>query len=213
MPDSLLSLFPVTFPALALAHFVALLSPGPDFFLILGHAVRRRFKGSALICVGIATGNSLYITLAVAGWSGLKDSPLLYRAVEVAGAAFLAWMAVLLFRSSRQAAHLHIAERTALSPGAQYIAGLTSALLNPKNALFYLTLMTGLLGAESTLAQQTAAGVWMTLVVLGWDLALVAVISRPRAQRVLQRNIPRIESLSSMVLMGIALYIVVMPWL
>lgn len=28
-------LFPPAFPALALAHFVALLSPGPDFFLLV----------------------------------------------------------------------------------------------------------------------------------------------------------------------------------
>ncbi len=28
------ALFPAHFPALALAHFVALLSPGPDFFLL-----------------------------------------------------------------------------------------------------------------------------------------------------------------------------------
>jgi threonine/homoserine/homoserine lactone efflux protein len=31
-------LFPSAFLALALAHFVALLSPGPDFFLLVGYA-------------------------------------------------------------------------------------------------------------------------------------------------------------------------------
>lgn len=30
--DMLTSFFPPAFPALALSHFVALLSPGPDFF-------------------------------------------------------------------------------------------------------------------------------------------------------------------------------------
>lgn len=30
--DILATLFPSAFPALALSHFVALLSPGPDFF-------------------------------------------------------------------------------------------------------------------------------------------------------------------------------------
>ena len=37
---------PATFPALALAHCLALLSPGPDFFLILGHAARHRLRGT-----------------------------------------------------------------------------------------------------------------------------------------------------------------------
>ena len=63
------TLIPAAFPALALAHFLALLSPGPDFFLILGHAVRHRLRGALYICLGIALGNALYICLAVSGWS------------------------------------------------------------------------------------------------------------------------------------------------
>ncbi|MDU7100590.1 MAG: LysE family translocator, partial [Enterobacter sp.] len=49
--------FPSAFLALALAHFVALLSPGPDFFLLVGYAARYRLRGSAGLCVGIAAGN------------------------------------------------------------------------------------------------------------------------------------------------------------
>ena len=45
-------LFPPAFPALALAHFVALLSPGPDFFLLVGYAVRYRLRGSVGLCLG-----------------------------------------------------------------------------------------------------------------------------------------------------------------
>ena len=69
MSVSVSTLIPAAFPALALAHFLALLSPGPDFFLILGHAVRHRLRGALFICLGIALGNALYICLAVSGWS------------------------------------------------------------------------------------------------------------------------------------------------
>lgn len=36
--EQVTTLFPPAFPALALAHFMALLSPGPDFFLLVGYA-------------------------------------------------------------------------------------------------------------------------------------------------------------------------------
>ncbi|HBD81559.1 MAG TPA: threonine transporter RhtB, partial [Leclercia adecarboxylata] len=55
--ELLTTLFPPAFLALALAHFVALLSPGPDFFLLMGFAARHRMRGSAGLCVGIAAGN------------------------------------------------------------------------------------------------------------------------------------------------------------
>ncbi len=65
---TLSTLFPAAFPALALSHFVALLSPGPDFFLLVGYAVRYRIRGSIGLCLGIAAGNALYIVLAIVGW-------------------------------------------------------------------------------------------------------------------------------------------------
>lgn len=56
---TLSTLFPAAFPALALSHFVALLSPGPDFFLLVGYAVRYRIRGSIGLCLGIAAGNEI----------------------------------------------------------------------------------------------------------------------------------------------------------
>ena len=52
------TLFPAAFAMLALSHFVALLSPGPDFFLLTGYAIRYRLRGSMGLCIGIAAGAS-----------------------------------------------------------------------------------------------------------------------------------------------------------
>jgi len=201
------TLIPAAFPALALAHFLALLSPGPDFFLILGHAVRHRLRGALYICLGIALGNALYICLAVSGWSIMRQVPSLYRIIELAGAGYLAWLGFLLLRASRQtsagAAGLATAEAIPLSPGRQLLTGLGSALLNPKNAVFYLTLMTVILGPTATLPQQTFAGLWMTLLVFAWDAGLAAAISLPGAQRALEKRIPFIEGLAGLTLAGI----------
>jgi hypothetical protein len=40
--------------------------------------------------------------------------------------------------------------------------------------------MTSLLGPDVTLVQQAVSGVWMTSVVLLWDLLLVTMIALPR---------------------------------
>ncbi|GLY60941.1 hypothetical protein Pcaca05_17980 [Pectobacterium carotovorum subsp. carotovorum] len=93
------SLFPTHFPALALAHFVALLSPGPDFFLLTAYAIRYRLRGSAGICLGIALGNGIYILLAAIGWAGIQHSPTLFTLIELAGAAYLLWIGYQLVKS------------------------------------------------------------------------------------------------------------------
>lgn len=198
---SLLSiLFPSAFPALALAHFVALLSPGPDFFLLVGYAARYRMRGSTGLCVGIAIGNGLYILLAIIGWGILRQRPLLFTVIELVGALYLLWIGSLLIRSRPQT--LSGADAPSTCPGfsKQLLLGLGSSLLNPKNALFYLALMTALLGPSVTLLQQAVSGIWMTSVVLVWDLLIVMFIGLPQIQRRLTRGILWVEHIAGGVL-------------
>ncbi|HEF0009078.1 MULTISPECIES: LysE family translocator [Citrobacter] len=196
----LAELFPSAFPALALAHFVALLSPGPDFFLLVGYAVRYRMRGSAGLCVGIAIGNGLYILLAIIGWGILRQLPLLFKVIELLGALYLLWIGSLLIRSRPQTLTGADAQSTCPGFGKQLLLGLGSSLLNPKNALFYLALMTALLGPSVTLLQQTMSGIWMTSVVLFWDLLIVMFIGLPQIQRRLTRGILWIERIAGGVL-------------
>lgn len=196
----LAELFPSAFPALALAHFVALLSPGPDFFLLVGYAVRYRMRGSAGLCVGIAIGNGLYILLAIIGWGILRQLPLLFTIIELLGALYLLWIGSLLIRSRPQTLTGADAQSTCPGFGKQLLLGLGSSLLNPKNALFYLALMTALLGPSVTLLQQTMSGIWMTSVVLCWDLLIVMFIGLPQIQRRLTRGIFWVERIAGGVL-------------
>ncbi len=195
-------LFPPAFLALALAHFVALLSPGPDFFLLMGFAARHRLRGSAGLCVGIAAGNGLYILLVILGSSALRHFTLLFSAIELLGALYLLWIGWQLVQSRARTLALDNAEPERPSWRRQLLLGLGSAVLNPKNALFYLALMTALLGPDVTLLQQSVSGIWMVTVVLVWDLAVVSFIALPTVQRRLSNNIWKIERVAGVVLMG-----------
>ena len=193
-------LLPPAFPALAVAHFLALLSPGPDFFLLVGYAARYRMRGSAGLCVGIAFGNGLYVLLAIIGWGILRQLPLLFTIIELLGALYLLWIGSLLIRSRPQTLTGADARSTCPGFGKQLLLGLGSSLLNPKNALFYLALMTALLGPSVTLLQQTMSGIWMTSVVLCWDLLIVMFIGLPQIQRRLSRGILWVERIAGGVL-------------
>ncbi len=186
-------IFPASFWPLALAHGFALLSPGPDFMLIVSHGIRHRLRGSAFICLGIASGNAAYIALAIAGWMGLSANPTFQHPLEIAGALYLGWLGLRIFRSARPPAEANEAAGAALPATAQFMMGLGSAILNPKNMIFYLSIMTALIESNALPRQRVAAGVWMCSVVLLWDLFVAAVISRATVQKMLWRWIPTIE--------------------
>lgn len=199
-------LFPATFSALVLAHLAALVSPGQDFFLITGYAVRYRLRGCIWICVGVAAGNAIYIAIAILGWTGIRDNPWLFTCIQLVGACYLLWVGWKLLQSQPLEEplfnHQELNEPPVLQ---QWRLGLASALLNPKNALFYLSLMTVILGADVTLLQQISCGIWMVLLVLGWDILLAALISKAEVQSMLQNNIHLIERGAALILMSFGL--------
>ncbi|MET2951865.1 LysE family transporter, partial [Vibrio owensii] len=55
------------FLIVALAHFLALLSPGPDFFLVARTSISAGWRVASGTCLGIALANGLFISLAFAG--------------------------------------------------------------------------------------------------------------------------------------------------
>ncbi|MHA2937611.1 LysE family translocator [Vibrio sp. RC27] len=207
------TLLPAAFPALALAHFVALLSPGQDFFLLIAHAIRYKLKGSQFICLGIALGNAFYIAITIVGWSSLKDYPLLFSTVELLGAAYLLWIGSRLVKSQQDDSMFHTSHVAIPSAKKQLLLGLYSALLNPKNALFYMSLMAVILGNEVSVVQQASCGVWMFFAVLVWDLVIASIIGQSRVQNWLYSAIHIIEKGAGIILIlfGLALFVDYLP--
>lgn len=174
----------------------------------MGYAIRYRLRGSVGLCIGIAAGNGLYILLAIIGWGILRQAPLLFTVIELLGAAYLLWIGSLLLRSRPTTLALHGASASRPPLVKQLFLGLGSSLLNPKNALFYLALMTSLLGPNVTLVQQAVSGAWMTSVVLIWDLLLITLIALPSVQRRLSAVVWRVERTAGGILMAFGCWIV-----
>ncbi|MGO3832636.1 MAG: hypothetical protein ACTJGT_01610 [Microbacteriaceae bacterium] len=65
------------FVAVAVVHFLALLIPGVDFFLIARTAMTSGWRNATGICVGIATANGTFIAAAFSGLSLISHPTLL----------------------------------------------------------------------------------------------------------------------------------------
>lgn len=204
---TLSTLFPAAFPALALSHFVALLSPGPDFSAGRLRCTlpdprqprtvsRHRRRQCAVYCSG-----HRWLGTSAPGAAAVFT----HRAVG-RGLLTVDWQPA----DSQPSAALAVESVRASRPGfgKQLLLGLGSSLLNPKNALFYLALMTSLLGQAVTLLQQTVSGLWMVSVVFFWDLLLVSAIALPQVQRRLSAIVWRVERAAGAILMLFGLWII-----
>jgi threonine/homoserine/homoserine lactone efflux protein len=181
------------FIAVAVAHFLALLIPGVDFLLIARTSLTKGWRSAIGACVGIALANGVFITAAFAGVS-LVANPAILTLIRLVGGSFLISVGVSFLRSK---SHITVsAEPSVRSPNwsRSFALGATSGLLNPKNALFYVSLA----AAVSTEPPLTLVGygVWMFSVVLIWDVFIAIALGTPRMLARLDRILPRLTRLA-----------------
>jgi threonine/homoserine/homoserine lactone efflux protein len=181
----------------ALAVVYAL--PGPDMALILQTSSTRGLKHGLSTAAGLAIARSLHVTLSALGVAALlRSAPWLYDGVRIAGALYLAYIAIQIFRSPAFGLddNNNTTSKTRPTLRAAMSKGVLSSLLNPKALLFCSVLLPQFVHPEAGAVWSQVAELGVVLVVIGavfdTTLAFSAVRisgwlrSHPRAQ-VVQR--------------------------
>ena len=190
------------------AHFFALLSPGPDFFLVVRSAVVNGVRIASGVCVGIALANGVYIVLAISGIAILQEVAGLFAALKWGGCAYLAWLGWRFLNVRGNPARP--AQQPGMGNGARQgwwhecRVGFLSGILNPKNSLFYASLFSLGFDAQTGLPVRAAYGVWMFLAVLIWDLCIARAAGHPAVVRRFMAHVRKIERATGVVLLAIA---------
>ncbi|WP_420546792.1 LysE family translocator [Curvivirga sp.] len=195
------------FLILASAHFLALLSPGPDFFLIVRGGLKLPLRYAISICFGIATANTIYVFMAILGLESIREISWVFGLLTYMGSLYLVYIGYLLIRSNKQSFSSEKSSNflQAHSYKKQFIVGFLSAALNPKNIIFYFSLFTVLVSKETSLDMRILYGIWMAGIVLAWDVLIVALIGRKRFVKYLENHLWRIEKMTGVILLGFGL--------
>lgn len=197
------------FLIVASAHFLALLSPGPDFFLVARTSASAGWRVATGACLGIALANGAFIVIAFAGLAVLRDGSRLFIALQLAGCAYLLYIGTLFVR---HAGH----DRLDALPAPEHIragwlrsllAGFLSGLLNPKNALFYASLAS--MVSASSVGWKLLYACWMFSIVLLWDLLVACAIGNQQVLRRFARALPWLQRVSGLMLIVLALLVLI----
>ncbi|ENU24731.1 hypothetical protein F993_00977 [Acinetobacter proteolyticus] len=170
------------FLSIAITHFIALLTPGADFFLILKTLMQSQKRAARFTCAGIALGNaiiliSIYLSLFIIGQVNTE----LFILMKWLGVVYFAYLAFQCFRLAQSAQRVNqLAEQRIDQPQKHaylkaFLSGLFSSLFNPKNLMFYSVLVI-LIYPQYSFVQNALLCFWMVGLVLIWNLAIVQLI-------------------------------------
>ncbi len=194
---------------IAAAHFLSLLSPGPDFFLIARTSLAHGSRGAAGTCVGITVANAVFIVAAFAGLSVLRAGSAAFMVVQLAGCAYLLYLGWLFLRHAGKSSLEALPTTGKAHWRGGVVMGFVSAILNPKNALFYVSLASVLAARQTSPAAMAAYGAWMVFAVLAWDMAVALAIGSAALRRRFARALPLLERLSGGMLILLAVLLLV----
>lgn len=139
-------------------------APGPDIIFVTTTALAKGARAGIVVALGLCTGVLAHITLAVAGVSLiLKQSPLAFNAVKIAGTLYLLWLAFQAFKHRNDVP----ADGVSGNEGEKharfsklYRTGALMSMLNPKVALFFLAFL-------PQFVPENTESVWQYMLLLG----------------------------------------------
>jgi threonine/homoserine/homoserine lactone efflux protein len=117
-------------------------TPGQDVAFIVSNGASRGWKTGAVAALGVGTGCLVHVTAAALGLSAiLATSATAFLVVKIAGAAYLVWIGISMWRTNGNG-HADDQEKTArTSLRSTYSKGFLTNALNPKVALFFLAFL------------------------------------------------------------------------
>lgn len=172
---------------------LGMLSPGPDFFLVIRNAARYPRAAAMITAVGVICGVATHMAYCVAGLAVvITTTPWLFNVLKYAGAAYLIWIGIqALFAHGGSKMDVSNLTQQSVSLKKAFLQGYLCNLLNPKATLFFLAMFTQVLNIHSGIGEK----LWYAMIIWGlsvvwWPLLVVLFQSEP-----VRRGLAKVQKL------------------
>lgn len=196
------------FAIVAGIHLLAVMSPGPDFFMMLRNSIMYSRKIAIFSAVGLGLGILLHVTYSLLGIALIiSQSIVLFNVIKFVGAAYLIYIGIKSLKSKKQ-------NRTEIFEGlktrditvyqAMRIGFLTNAL-NPKATMFFLALFTQVINPNTSFLMKLAYGAEMSIATALWFSLVAVFMTQSMVQKRFMKYKHYIERLFGAILIGLGI--------
>lgn len=167
---------------IAAVHLIALMSPGPDCFIVMQTAVGRSRK-EALCCVlGITLGVAFWAALSLLGLQWLFEQfAWLQQLIMFLGALYLGWLSFLLLRSAcKKETECQQNIATPRSGFKSFVIGLLTNLSNAKALIYFSSVFSLFITADMRTSEAVLIYAVVVLESFFWFSFVALILGLPK---------------------------------
>jgi RhtB (resistance to homoserine/threonine) family protein len=201
------------FAKVAVAHILAVASPGPDFAMVVRQSIAHGRRVAVWTAIGVGSAILVHVTYALLGIGILlRTSPVAFTTVKFAGAGYLAWIGAkaLMSRPRTEMADTPERARAAIARAAEpplraaWVSGFLTNIFNPKATLFFVAIFASLIDPATPKVVQGAYGLWMSATTMGWFALVGFFFTRESVRSAFLRGGHWIDRAMGAVFIGLA---------
>jgi RhtB (resistance to homoserine/threonine) family protein len=190
------------FLTIALIHFVAVASPGPDFVIVTRNTLSFSRVSGIWTALGVALANLVHVGYCLLGIGLLiSKSIVLFNTIKFLGAGyliFIGWRALTHKKGEAEITTTQISSRS-ISTGNSFRLGFLTSVLNPKASLFYLALFTQVISPMTPMTVLIGYSIYLGAATFAWFAGVASFFSLD----VIRRGFSRIQSSVERVMGGL----------
>ena len=199
------------FLTVALLHFFAVASPGPDFVLVSQQSFRYGRTVAIWTSGGIALGILFHVAISLTGLSLLLQSqPDLFWYLKLAASLYIGYLGFVSL-ISKESVDL---QKVSMEKGDRYLKSISKGFLinalNPKAFIFFITVFTLVINEDTGLFIKGLLGIYMSLATFIWFTFVSILLTNQIATERFKIAIPWLEKITGLFLIVLAIQIILL---
>jgi len=192
-----------------IVHLLAVMSPGPDFTVVLKQSFSNGRLSAIFTSLGIAVGILLHVLFCIFGIAYIiTTTPLLFKIFKFIGVMYLFYIGFKSFFNSSYNNTIYdnmIVNREAYYKS--FLLGFITNVFNPKATMFFLSLFTLIIDASTPIIIKISYGAWMSIITGAW-FCLVSILFTSSFSKIFIRKYSTlIDKIMGIILMFISIRI------
>lgn len=216
LEDLLAGRYVAEFFAMAIAHALAVMSPGPDFAVVSRYSVRHGARIATWVSAGIGAGILIHVTYSILGLAlVINQTPWLYQLLLLIASAYFFWLGTNALRSKPipvPQKDMQVEVLTKISSGRAFVIGFLTNGLNIKATMFFLALFTSIISAQTPFVVKAGYGIYLAIATFAWFAALSFMIGKTRIRAILLSHGYWFDRLMGCVLWLLAIHLLWQWW-